>query len=85
MQAEVALSFHELKPDMSRETLVGEVVAAEQATRALLDRAARLTWDPQEKALFERLAKREEESLRELAQEQDRLDAEAFVQRAIGC
>jgi hypothetical protein len=70
---------------MSREELLGEVVSAEEATRALLDRAARLARDPEEKALFERLARREEESLRELAREEERLDAEAFVQRAIGC
>jgi hypothetical protein len=83
--AEDVLSFHTLSPDMSREELLGEVVAAEEATRALLDRAARLARDPEEKALFERLARREEESLRELVREEERLDAEAFVQRAIGC
>jgi hypothetical protein len=83
--SEVVLSLNTLSPDMSPEELLGEVVAAEEATHALLDRAARLARDPEEKALFERLARREEEALRELARMEELLDAEAFVQRAIGC
>jgi hypothetical protein len=70
---------------MNAEQLLGEVVAAEEATRDLLARAAQVARDPAERALFERLARREEESLRELAREEERLDAEAFVLRAIGC
>jgi rubrerythrin len=76
---------HTLAPGMSREELLGEVVAAERETHDLLECAARLATDPDERALFERLARREADALRELAEQEDQFDAEAFVQRAIGC
>jgi len=58
-------------------------VSAERETQELLEQAARLTNDPEERALFERLAVREAESLRQLEQEEERLEAEAFVQKAL--
>jgi len=79
------MSPHTLDARMSREELLEEVVAAERETHELLERAARLASDPEERALFERLARREEKALGELEDEERLLDAEAFVQRAIGC
>ena len=79
------MRLHALDTGMNPEKLLGEVVAAERETHDLLERAAHLASDPAERALFERLARREEEALRELADEEERLEAEALVQRAIGC
>jgi hypothetical protein len=79
------MSSHILDARMSREELLEEVMAAERETHDLLERAARLAGDPDERALFERRARREEQALCELEKEQRVLDAEAFVQRAIGC
>jgi rubrerythrin len=70
---------------MTPEQILHAVLESEKETHDLLERAAKVTSDPQEKALFERLASREEESLRDLQQEQDRLEAESFVQRALDC
>jgi rubrerythrin len=71
--------------DMTREQVVQEILAAERETHELLERAASACTDPEERALFERLARREEESLEELRREEARLEAEEFVQRALDC
>ena len=74
---------HALSPTMSRRQILEEVAAAERDACDLLSEAARLTPDPEDRRLFERLAATEEASLRELAREQERLEAEEFVQRAL--
>jgi rubrerythrin len=76
---------HELKEGMSPEQILHHVQATERQAHALLERAAHLTADPDERRLFERLAAREQDALRDLAREEERLDAEAFVQRALDC
>jgi rubrerythrin len=58
---------------------------AERAARALLLRAAALARDPGERALLERLARREQENVRELERERELLEAVEFVQRALDC
>ena len=70
---------------MTREQILEEVLAMERETHDLLEQAAQLTSDPEERALFERLARREEVALEEPRREEDRLDAEVFVQRALDC
>jgi hypothetical protein len=77
------MSEHHVEAGMSREQILEEVLAAERDTRDLLARAALVTDDAEERRLYARLAGREEQSLRELTAEEDRLDAEAFVQRAL--
>lgn len=79
------MADHQVTTGMSREQILHEVLATERETRDLLASAARLTADPEERGLFERLATREEEALRELVREEERLEAEAFVQRALDC
>jgi hypothetical protein len=79
------MSLHTLAADMSRAQLLREVVAAEREAHDVLERAASVASDPAERELFERLARREEKALVELEDEERRLEAEAFVQRAIGC
>ena len=74
---------HALSPSMSRRQILQEVAAAERDACDLLAEAARLTPDPDDRRLFERLAASEEASLRDLAREQERLEAEEFVQRAL--
>jgi hypothetical protein len=59
------------------------LVAAESAIRDLVEEAAHVTSDPDERRLFERLAGREEASLGELKAEMGRLEAETFVQKAM--
>ena len=76
---------HTATADMTREQVVRELLAAERETQELLECAARVSTDPEERALFERLAKREEEALVELRKEEERLEAEEFVQRALDC
>jgi len=76
---------HTLAADMTREQMLRELLTTERETHELLEMAARVTQDPEERALFERLARREEDALRELREEEERLDAEAFVQRALDC
>ena len=79
------MSLHTLAAEMSREQILREVVAAEREAHDVLECAARLASDPAERELFERLARREEKALDELGDEERRLEAEAFVQRALGC
>ena len=76
---------HSVDAGMSRVERLEAVMSAEREAHELLERAAHLSVDPSERALFERLAKREEEALRELEEEEERVEAEAFVQRALGC
>jgi rubrerythrin len=84
-EQEGSMSLHTLDAEMSREQLLGEVVAAEREARDVLERAASVASDPAERELFERLARREDKALDELGDEERRLEAEVFVQRAIGC
>jgi hypothetical protein len=74
---------HVLTPLLSRRRILEEVADAERETCALLDEAARVTTDPDDRRLFRRLADAGQTALRELAAERDRLDAEEFVQRAL--
>jgi hypothetical protein len=76
---------HTVTAEMPREVLLRELLAIERETHELLERAARVCADPEERALFERLAKREAGSLIELQAEIDRLEAVEFVQRALDC
>lgn len=76
---------HQITTDMTPGQILSEVLATERETHDLLERAAHLTADAEERKLFERLAALEQEAVRELAREQERLDAEAFVQRALDC
>ena len=55
----------------------------EREAHDLLEQAAHLAPDSGERALYKRLAAREEAVLKELAAEQDRLEAEEFVLKAI--
>lgn len=77
------MSDHRVESGMSREQILKEVLAAERDARDLLARAALVADDADERRLYARLAGREEQSLRELTAEEDRLDAEAFVQQAL--
>ncbi len=79
------LMGHTVAAEMTREQRLRELLATERETHELLETAARIARDPGERALFERLAHREEDALRELREEEERLDAEAFVQRALDC
>lgn len=76
---------HAVTAEMTREEMLQELLAIEQETHELLERAARVCTDPEERALFERLARREERSLVELQTEMERLEAVEFVQRALDC
>lgn len=76
---------HAVDAGMSRVERLEALVAVEREAHDLLESAAHLSCDPSERALFERLAKREKETIHELEVEEDRLEAEAFVQRALGC
>ncbi|MFI5007818.1 MAG: hypothetical protein ACHQKZ_10280 [Solirubrobacterales bacterium] len=68
---------------LTREEILDRLVAAESAIRDLVEEAAHVTSDPDERRLFERLAGREEASLGELKTEMERLEAETFVQKAM--
>jgi bacterioferritin (cytochrome b1) len=70
---------------MTPDEMVAELLAVERDARDLLREAARLARDPEERDLFARLARREEEALRELEREADLLDARRFVERALTC
>jgi len=69
----------------SHDEVLEELMTAEREARELLEKAAHAARDPEERALFERLARREAEALLELQKEKDRLEAEEFVQRALDC
>ena len=73
------------KGEMTHEEVLRKLLAAEKEAHELLERAAHATADPEERALFERLARREQESLVALQKEEERLEAEEFVQRALDC
>ena len=77
------MTEHKLDSKMTRQQILDELVSVEREARALLEQAARLVPDPEERVLFERLAGREAATLRELLAEEDRVAAEAFVQRAM--
>jgi hypothetical protein len=72
-----------LDPGLTREAILKEVVAAARRVHELLEAAVRQSPDPEERRLYARLAEREAAALRELSEEEDRLDAEAFVLRAL--
>lgn len=84
-EQEGLMSLHTLDAEMSRAQLLHEVVAAEREAHDVLARAASVASDPAERELFARLARREERALGELEDEERRLEAEAFVQQALGC
>ena len=69
--------------NLTKEEIVDRLVAAESEIRDLVEEAAHVTPDADERRLFERVAGREEASLGELNAEKDRLEAEAFVQKAL--
>jgi hypothetical protein len=72
-----------LAEGMTRKEILDQVLAAERATQELLAQAARLTSDPAERVLYERLAGQGGAIVRDLVSEEDKLDAEAFVQKAM--
>ncbi len=74
---------HPIGTSLSRRAILVEVIAAEQETHELLEEAARVTPDAEDRALYQRLAAREEETLRALVREEELLDAEEFVERAL--
>jgi len=71
--------------ETTHEQVLRKLLAAEREAHELLERAAQAAADPEEKALFERLARREQETLVELEKERERFEAEEFVQRALDC
>jgi CHASE3 domain sensor protein len=73
-----------LDPQISRRELLEQVIEAERNLRALLEEAAAVTADQVETDLYTRLAERQAESLRELAEENDRLGCEEFIEGAMG-
>lgn len=77
------MTERKLTAQLSREQILERVVTAEREAQQLLAEAARLTSDPEERRLYRKLAGREADTLRELIAEEDRLEAEAFVQKAI--
>lgn len=68
---------------MSRRDILREVADAEREVCDLLEEAARLTPDSEDRRLFARLATLEQGSVRELFHEQEQLEAEEFVQQAL--
>ncbi len=76
---------HTIAAGMTREERLRELLATEREAQELLERAASVSADAEERALYERLARHEAEALRELRDEADRLDAEEFVQKALDC
>jgi hypothetical protein len=76
---------HTVAAGMTREERLWELLATEREAHALLERAARVSADAEERAFYERLARHEAEALRALRDEAERLDAEEFVQKALDC
>ena len=75
-------------PDLgetTHEQMLRKLLAAEREAHELLERAAQAAADPEERALFERLARREQETLVELEKEEERIEAEEFVLKALDC
>jgi hypothetical protein len=67
----------------SPRAILERVSAAEREVQAILEEAAQLAPDADERVLYAQLAQREEQSLRALERERDRLDAVEFVQQAL--
>jgi hypothetical protein len=72
-----------LDPGLSRRAILERVSDVEREAHDLLEEAARLCPDPEERFLYRRLAEREEQTLRDLEREKDQLEAEEFVQKAL--
>ena len=72
-----------LEPGLSRRAILERLSDVEHEAHDLLEEAARITPDPEERFLYKRLAQREEETLRDLERERDQLEAEEFVQKAL--
>lgn len=72
-----------LEPGLSRRAILDRVSDVEHEAHDLLEEAARVTTDPEERILYQRLARREQETLRDLEREKDHLDAEEFVLKAL--
>jgi len=71
--------------ETTHEQALRKLLALEREAHELLERAAQAAADPEERALFERLARREQETLLELEKEEERIQAEEFVTRALDC
>ena len=72
-----------LRPGMSRREILREVIAAERRAHDVLAEAARIVSDPDDRRFFASLATADEEALRQLAREQEQLEAEEFVRQAV--
>jgi hypothetical protein len=72
-----------LSPNMTRREILERVLAAERGMRDVLEEAARVVRNPDERALYKRLAALEDCALRELVAEEARLEAAEFVRQAI--
>jgi hypothetical protein len=72
-----------LDSNLTREQLLLRLADAEHDVEELLEQAAQLTSDLEERQLFERLAERERASVQELRDAEERLLAEEFVQKAL--
>lgn len=77
------MTEHTVAATMSREEILSEVLAAERETHDLLEQAAAAAPDREERELYRRLARREEQSLDDLTLEERRLEAVEFVQKAL--
>lgn len=78
------MTEHHLAPGMSRREILQQLLHVEAEAQALLTEAAHhIAADAEERHLYERLAARESQALAALHAEQDRLEAEDFVQRAM--
>jgi len=67
----------------SRREILKEIIAAERQAHLLLERAARLTPDAEERALYCRLAARELDALEELQGEKLRVDDEYTLPKTL--
>lgn len=78
------MTEHHLAPGMSRREILHELLTVGSEAQALLAEAAHhASADPEERHLYEKLAAREGQVLAALHAEEDRLDAEDFVQNAL--
>lgn len=71
--------------ETTHEQMLRKLLAAEREAHEMLERAAQAAADPAERALFARLARREQETLAQLEKEEERIEAEEFVTRALNC
>ena len=74
-----------LQPSMSRREVLERVLAAERDASALLKEASEVVEDPLERELYAELVRRQALTLAELKKESERLEAEEYVTRAMGC